>query len=55
MFVVDNGGDTAIRRRIRLGRRSIEQLEVLGGLKAGEHVVTSDYNGYGGIDRLDIQ
>jgi len=55
VFVVSDGGDAAIRRRIRVGRRSIEQLEVLGGLKVGEHVVTSDYNGYGGVDRIDIQ
>lgn len=55
VFVVDAGGDSAVKRRIRVGRRSIEQLEVLAGLNPGERVVTSDYNGYGGIDRIDIQ
>jgi len=55
VFVVNAGGDTALRRRIRIGRRNIEQLEVLAGLKPGERVVTSDYNGYGGVDRIDIQ
>jgi HlyD family secretion protein len=55
VFVVSDGEDTAVRRRIRIGRRSIEQLEVLAGLAPGEHVVTSDYTGYGGVDRIDIQ
>jgi HlyD family secretion protein len=54
VFVV-GGDDTALRRRIRVGRRNIEQLEMLAGLKPGEHVVTSDYTGYNGVDRLDIQ
>jgi HlyD family secretion protein len=55
VFVVGDGNDTALRRRIRIGRRNIEQIEVLAGLKPGEHVVTSDYTGYGGVDRIDIQ
>jgi HlyD family secretion protein len=55
VFVVADGGDTAQRRRIRVGRRNIEQLEVLAGLEPGEHVVTSDYTGYNGVDRIDIQ
>jgi HlyD family secretion protein len=55
VFVVEDGDDTAVRRRIRIGRRNIEQLEVLAGLQPGEHVVISDYTGYGGIDRIDIQ
>jgi HlyD family secretion protein len=55
VFVIDDGGDTAQRRRIRVGRRNIEQLEVLAGLNPGEHVVTSDYTGYNGVDHIDIQ
>lgn len=55
VFVVDQSDDFATRRRIRIGRRSIEQLEVLGGLNAGERVLTSDYTGYNGVDRIDIQ
>ena len=43
------------RRQIRVGRRNIEQLEILGGLAPGERVITSDYTGYDGIDRIDIQ
>jgi HlyD family secretion protein len=55
VFVVDKSDDFATRRRIRIGRRSIEQLEVVAGLNPGEHVLTSDYTGYDGVDRIDIQ
>lgn len=52
IFVVDPAGETAVRRRIRVGRRTSEQVEVLGGLHAGERVVTSDYSGLDKIDRV---
>ena len=55
VFVVDKDGSSASRRAIRPGRRNIEQLEILGGLQPGERVITSDYRGYGGVDRIDIQ
>jgi HlyD family secretion protein len=55
VFVLGEKGNTALRRRIRTGRRNIEQIEILGGLKPGEQVITSDYQGYGGLDRIDIQ
>ena len=42
-------------RRIRVGRRNAEQLEIIAGLAAGERVITSDYQGYGGIDRIELQ
>jgi len=47
--------DVAHRRRIKVGRRNIEQLEILGGLKPGDRVITSDYTGYNSVDRIDIQ
>jgi HlyD family secretion protein len=55
VFVVDKNGASASRRFIRPGRRNIEQLEILGGLQPGERVITSDYRGYGDVDRIDIQ
>jgi len=55
VFVVDKDGSSASRRTIRPGRRNIEQLEILGGLQPGERVITSNYHGYGGVDRIDIQ
>jgi HlyD family secretion protein len=55
VFVLDKDGSAASRRAIRPGRRSIEQLEILSGLQPGEQVITSDYRGYAGVDRIDIQ
>ena len=54
VFVLDAGGSTAHRRRIKLGRRNAEQVEVLSGLAAGERVIVSDYTGLDRIDRIDL-
>jgi HlyD family secretion protein len=52
IFVVVPDGRSAERRRIKVGRRSSAQLEVLSGLRTGERVVTSDYTGLDKVDRL---
>jgi HlyD family secretion protein len=54
-FVVQPDGRTAQRRRIRIGRRNAEQVEILEGLAAGERVITSDYNGLERIDRIELR
>jgi HlyD family secretion protein len=55
VFVLDKDGSSASRRRIQAGRRNIEQMEIVSGLAPGERVITSDYNSYGSVDRIDIQ
>jgi HlyD family secretion protein len=52
IFVVGSDGRSAERRRIKVGRRTSEQLEVLSGLRIGERVITSDYTGFDKVDRL---
>jgi HlyD family secretion protein len=54
-FVLRADGRSAQRRRIKVGRRNAEQVEILGGLTAGERVVTSDYNGLERIDRINLK
>jgi HlyD family secretion protein len=54
VFVLDATGNTAQRRRVKLGRRNAEQVEVLAGLEPGERVITSDYTGLDRIDRIDL-
>lgn len=54
VFVLNEDGESASRRRIRIGRRNAEQVEVLEGLKAGDRVITSDYSGLERIDRVDL-
>jgi HlyD family secretion protein len=52
VFVVTADGNSAERRPIRLGRRSIEQLEVLSGLASGDRILISDYTGLDQVDRV---
>jgi HlyD family secretion protein len=54
-FVLQAAGHSAQRRRIRIGRRNAEQVEILSGLLAGERVITSDYNGLERIDRINLK
>jgi HlyD family secretion protein len=52
VFVVDSGGDSATKRQVQLGRKNSDFIEVLGGLKPGEKVITSSYAGLVDKDRL---
>ena len=52
IFVVDKSGDSATRRAIQTGRKNADFIEVLGGLKPGEKVITSSYSGLADKDRL---
>jgi HlyD family secretion protein len=51
-FVLRSNGKTAERRRIKVGRRTSEQLEILEGLRPDEQVITSDYTGLEKADRI---
>jgi HlyD family secretion protein len=51
-MVLDAGGGHADRRRLKIGRRNSEQVEILAGLRPGERVITSDYTGYDKVERL---
>lgn len=55
IFVLSEDGETAYRRRIELGRRNSEQLEVLSGLAPGDRAITSDYTSYEKVERIDLQ
>lgn len=52
VFVVDRGGNSATKREVKLGRRNADVIEVLGGLKPGEKVITSSYAGLVDKDHL---
>jgi HlyD family secretion protein len=51
-FVLRSDGKAAERRRIKVGRRTSEQLEILEGLRPDEQVITSDYTGLEKADRI---
>lgn len=54
IFVVSEDGRAAVRQPIKIGRRNVEQVEVLGGLKPGDRVITSDYTSFDRIDRIEL-
>lgn len=55
IYVLDESGDYAEKRFIRLGRQNPTHYEVLEGLRPGERVVTSSYDTFGDADRLVLQ
>jgi HlyD family secretion protein len=54
VFVVDRGGKSATKRPVQLGRRNSDFIEVLGGLKPGDRVITSSYSGLTDKDHLNF-
>jgi HlyD family secretion protein len=52
IYVVSQDGNTALKREIRLGRQNTKFYEVVEGLAAGEQVIISSYEGYGGKEKL---
>jgi HlyD family secretion protein len=52
IFVVSQDGSQAIKRKVRLGRRNNQFIEVLEGLEINEQVVTSPYSSYQEMQRL---
>jgi HlyD family secretion protein len=52
VFVVDEASNQAVRRDIKLGRKSPDYFEVLEGLTPGERVITSSYENFGNNEVL---
>ncbi len=55
IYVLDEAGEFAVRRQIRLGRQNSQYFEVLEGLEEGETVITSMYDNFGDMERLVLQ
>lgn len=55
IYLVDESGEFAAKRKIRLGRQNTQVFEVLEGLEPGEQVVTSSYDSFGDIDKLVLK
>ena len=54
VFVVAADLKSAQRRRIKVGRRTTEQLEIISGLSAGERAIVSDYTSLDKADRVSL-
>ena len=55
IFKVSEGGKTAYKVDIQLGRQNPDYYEVLEGLKPGDKVVTSSYENYGNMQELILK
>jgi HlyD family secretion protein len=55
VYVIEEGGDKAVRRDIRLGRKNTENYEVLEGLQPGDRVITSSYDHFGDNEVLVLK
>ncbi|HLK96492.1 MAG TPA: efflux RND transporter periplasmic adaptor subunit [Hymenobacter sp.] len=55
IFKVSENGSKAYKTDIRLGRQNPDYYEVLAGLKPGDKVVTSSYEGYENMGELVLQ
>ncbi len=54
-FVLTPDGKYAPRRRIALGRRNPDHVEVLDGLEPGERVIVSSYQGFERVQRVELE
>jgi HlyD family secretion protein len=54
VFVLDDSGETAYRREIRIGRRNNRFIEVREGLQQGERVITSGYGQMEDVERVQL-
>ncbi len=50
IYVLNEDGDRAVKREIRIGRQNPQFYEVLEGLNPGEQVITSSYDNFGDSD-----
>lgn len=55
MFTVVSGGDAAVRTQVKLGRSSVNVVEILEGLKEGDQVILSDITAWDGQDRISLK
>jgi multidrug resistance efflux pump len=55
LFRFSRDGHEATRVSVRLGRASVNTIEVLGGLAEGDEVILSDMSRWDGVDRVHIR
>lgn len=55
LFKLIDGGSTAIRVSVELGRTSVNTVEILSGLAVGDRVILSDMTQYAAVDRVRIK
>lgn len=54
LFRLDEDGDSAVRIQVKLGRSSVNTIEILDGLKESDQVVLSDMSSWDAFDRVRL-
>ncbi len=55
LFKIEPDGVTADRVQVKLGKSSVNTIEVLSGLKVGDQVILSDMSAYDAYDRIRLK
>jgi HlyD family secretion protein len=55
MFKLTDGGHYAVRVQVEVGRTSVNAVEIIRGLEAGDKVILSDMSQYDNVDRVRIK
>ena len=55
MFKLDQDGKGATRITVKLGRSSVNAVEILGGLNEGDQVILSDMSRWDNVDRIRLE
>ena len=55
LFKLIDGGGQAVRVRVKLGRASVNTVEIQGGLAVGDQVILSDMSRWDGFDRVRLE
>jgi len=55
IFRLDEGGKIASRMQVKLGRASVNSVEILGGLEPGDKVILSDMSQWDAFNRIRLE
>jgi HlyD family secretion protein len=55
IFKIVEDGAEAVRVNVKLGRSSVNTIEVLDGLKVGDKVILSDMSAWDNFDRIRLR
>jgi HlyD family secretion protein len=55
LFKIVEGGNAAVRVNVRLGRSSVNTIEVINGLQVGDAVILSDMSAWDAHDRVRLR
>jgi HlyD family secretion protein len=54
MFKLVNGSSEAVRAQVKLGKSSVNTIEILNGLQPGDRVILSDTSAWDAHDRIRL-